>query len=107
MAGVAKDLIGQTFTRLKVMERVEPPEGVTHKNRAYWLCLCMCGNELTLRSDILTTGNTTSCGCLRNQKLSSVNFVDLTGKRFGFLTVESRTERPVNVSNQSAYWACL
>ncbi len=39
MAGVAKDLIGQTFTRLKVMERVDPPEGVTHKNRAYWLCL--------------------------------------------------------------------
>lgn len=106
MVGIAKDLIGKRFTRLTVIERVEPPKGVSHTNRAYWLCRCMCGNEVTARTDMLTSGNTESCGCLRNQNLSSVNFVDLTGKRFGYLKVESRAERPDNVINQSAYWRC-
>ncbi|USD59094.1 hypothetical protein J4N45_11180 [Vibrio sp. SCSIO 43140] len=48
--------------------------------------------------------NTTSCGCLRDQHLSSLNFKDMTGQRFGYLTVESRAERPAHLKNQSAYW---
>src|SRR5208282_3744259 len=34
-------------------------------NRGMWLCQCTCGNNVTVASGSLTTGNTKSCGCLR------------------------------------------
>ncbi|MCY9870439.1 hypothetical protein [Vibrio barjaei] len=106
MSGLFKDLVGDRFTRLKVIERVDAPSGYAHHDRAYWRCLCMCGKEIIERSDLLVNGNTKSCGCLRNDNLSKVNFVDMTGKRFGYLTVEARAERPAHVTNQSVYWSC-
>ena len=36
-----KDLTGQTFGRLKVLERA----GSNKDGRALWLCKCDCGNE--------------------------------------------------------------
>lgn len=104
MSGKPLDLTGQKFTRLRVLGRSKPPQGVKHTDRAYWNCLCFCGQSVVVRTDLLTMGNTTSCGCIRNQKLSAVNFVDMTGKRFGFLEVESRAERPPHVKNHFAYW---
>lgn len=61
----AKDLTGQRFGRLVVVERVQ-----NHgKNmQARWLCVCDCGNETTALSDNLKRGYVTSCGCYRKEK---------------------------------------
>lgn len=30
----------------------------------FWICKCVCGNKLSIRSDILKRGGVKSCGCL-------------------------------------------
>lgn len=59
-----RDLVGQTFGSLTV---VGPAVKRPMANRVYcWLCRCRCGKLVELRGTSLTTGNTKSCGCLRN-----------------------------------------
>lgn len=55
-----RSLIGRGFGRLTVMERSS-----TSYTSAYWKCLCVCGNEITVQASKLTSGHTRSCGCLR------------------------------------------
>ena len=33
----------------------------------YWNCKCDCGNEIKVQSSHLTSGKTSSCGCLRKK----------------------------------------
>lgn len=61
MTSTAKNLVGQHFGKLTVIKRV----GTKHR-KALWLCHCECGNEKTVTTDQLTTGQTKSCGCLKN-----------------------------------------
>nr|DAK63744.1 MAG TPA: homing endonuclease [Bacteriophage sp.] len=55
-----KDLTGMKFDRLEVLERLggEPTE---------YRCKCSCGNEIVVRGANLMSGNTHSCGCLRDE----------------------------------------
>lgn len=72
-----KDLTGQRFGRLTVLEYIQDQ----HK----WLCKCDCGEETTVSGPNLRSGSVTSCGCLlREVQLSRVN--DITGRHFGRLT---------------------
>mgnify|MGYP004642627401 CR=1 FL=1 len=59
------DLTGRTFGRLKVLEKVPPPDHVKDKRTSYWKCQCRCGNEIIARRNGLTSGRTQSCGCLK------------------------------------------
>lgn len=56
-----EDLTGNRYGRLLVVKVVES----VNKRRA-WLCKCDCGNEITIKGVYLTTGETRSCGCLKN-----------------------------------------
>lgn len=58
---MTKDLTGQRFGRLVVLDRIPPGE---HR-RTRWRCLCDCGREKVTDTNKLTSGNTRSCGCLR------------------------------------------
>lgn len=95
----AKNLIGKKFGRLLVLNR-EPNRG----KRVAWKCLCDCGNTIVVDSTSLTSGNTSSCGCYRTERLAQRNYKDLTGKQFGFLTVES--ELPERYTNKHIMWHC-
>lgn len=64
MAGKAKDLTGQRFGRLTVIERAE-----NYKGRVMWLCKCDCGTVKPVRSDCLCNGATQSCGCYTEEQL--------------------------------------
>lgn len=60
-----KDLTGQIFGRLTVLERdVSKPMGKEHF--AYWICKCKCGNKVSIRGDHLRNNTTQSCGCLNS-----------------------------------------
>lgn len=61
-----KDLSGQKFGRLTAIE----PADRNEKSRTFvWRCICDCGKEHFAETDALTTGNVSSCGCLRLEKL--------------------------------------
>lgn len=56
-----QELIGNTYGRLKVISL----ETTDSKYRKYWRCRCICGNETVVRGDVLLSGATKSCGCIR------------------------------------------
>lgn len=56
-----KNLIGKKYGQLTVIGLSDKMSG----RKSYWYCQCDCGNEVKVRSDRLTTGNTLSCGCLK------------------------------------------
>jgi hypothetical protein len=61
-----KDLSGKQFGRLTVNHL----HGSNSNRVFFWSCICSCGKELIVPRNNLTSGNTRSCGCLRNEKLS-------------------------------------
>ena len=63
-----KDHSGERFGRLTAQYWYKSEKD----GRIYWHCICDCGNERDIRSDSLTSGNTTSCGCLHREISSRV-----------------------------------
>lgn len=59
-----KDLTGQRFGRLTVLERAGGGHSVT------WKCQCDCGGMAIVSSSHLTHQDTKSCGCLRKEATS-------------------------------------
>lgn len=64
--GAFKDLKEQKFGKLT------PISYYRKHNRVYWHCKCDCGNEVDVRSDGLSTGQTKSCGCLHKEVVSKL-----------------------------------
>lgn len=66
--GKYKDLTGQKFGKLRVIElarlQLISEDDESKGRRAIWACLCDCGNEHEVIGGSLTSGNTKSCGCL-------------------------------------------
>lgn len=56
----AMSLTGMRFGKLTVLG----PENEDGSS-GYWRCRCDCGNEIVCRGENLRSGNTKSCGCLR------------------------------------------
>lgn len=63
---VAKQLDGQVFGRLTVIERFRSRNG-----RVTWLCRCECGKLHEVNSHALTSGHTKSCGCWKAERNTS------------------------------------
>lgn len=61
LAHPIKDMIGQKFGKLTVIDRAEKKPG-SKKRAAWWLCRCDCGRETTVDGSSLRSGNTQSCG---------------------------------------------
>lgn len=117
-----KDLTGMQFGRLTVVEQGPDhidPHGV-HLLR--WKCVCECGGEALCSTYNLEHGITKSCGCLRLEKtlerLAEYNaknkrdehvrvLHDLTGQRFGRLTVIRQADDYIAPSQgHYAVWEC-
>lgn len=60
------DLLGKTFGRLTVIERVG-----TDGKRIRWRCVCACGSEKVTAASNLARGLTRSCGCLQRDRTSN------------------------------------
>jgi hypothetical protein len=64
--GKFKDLSGQRFGRLTVIERTEDVIYGFKKNVCY-LCKCDCGNTTKVLAKQLRNGGTKSCGCYQKE----------------------------------------
>lgn len=93
------DLTGQQFGYLTVIKRVE-----NVGKQVRWLCRCKCGNEKIVYGTNLRRGLTTSCGCYRKEKLAQEKLQDLTGQKFGKLTVIGLNH--YNSELRQYYWDC-
>lgn len=87
---------GQRYGRLTVVAKTDRRVS----NRVVWECRCDCGNTTYVTSNHLANGNTKSCGRAR----TGTNLLDLSGQRFGRLTVLRRTDRHMG---HSVIWECL
>jgi hypothetical protein len=84
-----RDLTGQKFGRLVVLEKTE-------KNKAgmwYWLCRCDCGNTCIIRGAYLKSGSTQSCGCYQKERTSETNKTHLLSKTPEYQTYNGMRRR--------------
>ena len=91
-----KDLTGQRFGKLTVIDRSENDNW----GKSRWLCACDCGGRKVVNSRELNRGDTTSCGCNYFESNCANNLV---GQRFGLLTVLRRGE----TQRTAVVWECV
>ena len=113
-----KDMVGKRFGRLTAIR----PTGEVKSESMVWECLCDCGNTAFVIQRSLKSGSTKSCGCLRSERgraraaglnLTQIprkkpkpalrNGKDLSGQRFGKLTVIQPTEER---KRHRVIWEC-
>ena len=101
-----EDLSGQQFGYWTVIEHTGFKKGQT-----MWKCQCICGTIREVRAGALKSGKSSSCGCM-NQVLfkergyirkGSKKITDLTGQRFGRLTVISLMPHE---KGEPVFWKC-
>jgi hypothetical protein len=90
---------GEVFGRLTVVSEADNINGHTR-----WLCQCECGNQVTVYTSSLRSGNTQSCGCLQKNRVSETKTILIPeGTKFGRLTVVSRASS----TGKRTEWNCI
>lgn len=101
------DLTGQKFGRLTVLSKTSKRNS---SGQVYWKCLCDCGKECEICGVALRNGHTKSCGCYNLEKTAERGknrLIDLTGQKFGKLTVLRREGNHVQPGGQrKTTWLC-
>ncbi len=98
------NLIGQRFGYLTVISQAPDhiyPSGI---KRSKWVCKCDCGKIVNIPGNNLTCGRTKSCGHLQTKNLDSNN---LTGKRFGRLTVIRESDNYISNGQMHRVYLCF
>lgn len=62
------DMTGKRFGRLTAISADDNCSGVRR-----WICLCDCGNQVSVSQGSLASGNSKSCGCLRADTIGSLS----------------------------------
>lgn len=100
-------LEGKRFGKLVVMKQSTDHISPSGYRIRMWECLCDCGNKKISSTSGLKNGRTKSCGCdcdvKRNNKgqfIKGQSINDLTGKKFGKLSVI----RLDKIVNKKSYW---
>lgn len=129
MPSTAANIKGEVFGRLRVISYAGRPPGF---KRSAWNVHCApdlggCDNYLAVISNSLRTGNSTSCGCLRGDRLTGrvetpwagraptadpqkgAEFIDLTDWPEPFGTLRVRDRAPNRIVGKVAHtmWNCF
>lgn len=98
----AKDISGMRFGRLVALQRAGYHVQPCGRRHILWECQCDCGNKTIVDISHLSTGETTSCGCYAKEFRKTAYTHNLTGKKFGRLTVvkQDKTREP------GVFWIC-
>lgn len=94
------DLTGQKFGRLTVVDR-----GVNKGRSIAWNCYCDCGMEKLVTTSNLRSGSTTSCGCIKTERLKNNNPRITHGKARSptYISWQSMKTRCSNPSHKHFY----
>lgn len=64
-----RNLVGREFGRLRVLGEGTGRARSDGRNIRTWRCRCECGTEeVEIRGPDLTSGHTTSCGCVKGER---------------------------------------
>lgn len=88
MSKLKKDLTGMMFGRWTVLYQCQRINSESSSSIIKWHCRCECGQERDVNYYNLIGGRSLSCGCLQKEQ----PFENLVGKKFGKLTILSRTD---------------
>lgn len=103
------DITGERFGRLVAVEVDHKAYDKSGNTAYYWTCDCDCGNTVVVQGSVLKSGHTKSCGCLQAEKSAeraADRLIDLTGKRFGMLTVLERSISKDEHGRFIGAWKC-
>lgn len=64
--------------------------------------MCKCGNTINVTDTHLKSGHTTSCGCFHKKIMQDFLIKDISGQKFGKLTVLEKAY----IKNGRQYWHC-
>lgn len=104
---VKEDLTGQKFNKLTVIGRDTDYVSPNGNKTARWKCLCECGNICSVYGTRLHQGITKSCGCLRKISNGIKPKDDLSGNKYGRLTVIKQVDDIVNnKGHHITMWLC-
>lgn len=92
------NLIGKRFGKLIVINQVN-----TGDKNSQWKCLCDCGQYCIKNYQNLIKSPCPSCGCETANIISQNHLIDLTGKKFGKLTVLKRIKIQ---DEKEPHWLC-
>ncbi len=97
-----KDLLGHRFGNLVVTSLSDVKD---ESRRLHWVCACDCGQTAIVCTVLLTTGSTTSCGCMHKLIKKKLKFggVDLTPQQFASLVGIARSSMLVRIEKYGVH----
>jgi hypothetical protein len=99
--------IGDRFGKWSLVSPAAMHLAKSGKTEKQWLCSCDCGSERVIRQSSLRRGNTTNCGCYRQDNDKALA-AELIGKKFGRLTIVGEASRYVTpkTGKPRRQWRC-
>lgn len=94
--GKSIDLASQKFGKLQVLCVDTNPSNKTKR----WLCRCDCGNITTAKTNELTSGHKTSCGCKKQNYFRKVHGQSGTRLHHIWKSINRRCNNPNEPSYQ-------
>lgn len=105
-----KDITGFKFGMLTAMSYIGKYK---NSGKAGWRCLCDCGEIYEIDIGSLSSGHTTTCGCMGREKvlrftMDGVDYIrtDLSGRRVGKLVVKRVVEHDINAKQTKWLTKC-
>lgn len=102
-------ILNMRFGRLVVQSETKVRKGKCWATS--YVCKCDCGEPMLAFKYDLTKGKTTSCGCSNRERLKKGKAltVDLTGQRFGRLTVTRKLDLRLSGTQgaRRQFWGCV
>lgn len=87
MGRIQRDLRNEKFGKLTPIEFIPSSRANNKQVPSKWRCVCDCGNEVIVNTQLLVEGKKTGCNDCMGIK-SRKKAEDLTGKKFGKWTVQ-------------------
>lgn len=98
---------GVPDSKITVLKRSDDYISPSGYHVARWECRCECGKIFISSAGNIRNGTTKSCGCRQKEVAKNIVFKDITGQRFGKLTVMYQAGDFVNDEGKHiAMWHC-